>query len=161
MQGGEEKPMMGIEGGIVGSNKDSGDIPEEIRIRIPKMSRGLQATLRKTVELISSKAVDTTSHYMKEFRNDADLRWMTNYKGYNANSFSAVFPGRSDSGWTDWFESMIKTDKLEIQILMSAPKTHVLGKSRGRKSPDESVEKIMKPSVILKAHMMSVIVASN
>ena len=50
------------------------------------MSRGLQVTLRKTVgELMSSKAVDTTST-MKEFRNDADLRWILT-KGYNAILF--------------------------------------------------------------------------
>ena len=144
MQGGEEKPMMGFEGGIVGSSKDSGDIPEEIRIaNLPKMANGLQKSLRKLVgELLSSKAVETTSHYMKEFRNDADQRWMSSYKGYNENSFSAVFPGREDSQWTDWFESMIKSDKMEIQVLMSAPKGSIFGSRsmRGRKIPKEKAE---------------------
>ena len=73
--------------------------------------------------------------------------------------FFCSVPGRSDSGWTDWFESMIKTDKFEIQILMSAPKTHVLGKSRVlRKSPDESVGENNEAVGDLEAHMMSVIV---
>lgn len=132
LQGGDEKPEVSFGGGLVGSSKDSGDIPEEIRIaNLPKMASGLQKSLRQTVgELLSSKAVSTTSHYMKEFRNDADQRWMTSYKGFNANSFSTVFPGRDDSEWTDWFESMIKTDKVEIQVLMSAPKSQVLGQPR-------------------------------
>jgi hypothetical protein len=124
MQGGEEKPEVGFGEGIVGSSKDKGDIPEEIRIaNLPKMERGLVEALRKTVgELLSSKAVSTTSHYMKEFRNDADQRWMCSYKGFHTHAFGAVFQnGEKRSEWTDWIESMIKSDKLEIQVLMNPP----------------------------------------
>jgi hypothetical protein len=109
---------------IVGSSKDEGDIPEEIRlVNLPEIHPELRKKLSSTVgELLSAKAIDTTSHYMQEFRNDADHRWLTGYKNYKENAFNNVFEGdENSSSWTDWFEDMINRDKLEIQVFMNAP----------------------------------------
>lgn len=125
MQGGEEswKPEISS-GGIVGSSKDSNAIPEEIRQEnLPKLDGTLLRSLKNVVgELVMSKTVETTSRYMKEFRNDADQRWLCSWRNFNTKSFSGVFAGRDDSVWSDWLEAMIQTDKLEIQVLMNPPK---------------------------------------
>jgi hypothetical protein len=109
---------------IVGSSKDDGDIPEEIRLEnLPKVSDSMKNQLSKVLgDLISAKAIDTTSRYMQEFHNDADHRWLTGYKNYRHDAFSAVFTDKDkNSQWTDWFEDMIQGDKLEIQVLMNPP----------------------------------------
>jgi hypothetical protein len=110
---------------IVGSSKDDGDIPEEIRLEnLPEISDSMKNQLSRVLgDLISAKAIDTTSHYMQEFHNDADHRWLTSYKNYHQEAFNAVFDDKEkDSRWTDWFEDMIQRDKLEIQVLMNPPK---------------------------------------
>lgn len=137
MQGGDEKPEFGFGEGIVGSRKDNGIIPEEIRqANLPKLNGALKRSLKAIVaELVMSKTVETTSNYMKEFRNDADQRWLCSWKNFNTKSFSGVFPGRDDSQWSDWLEEMIKTDKLEIQVLMNPPK--LTKKFTSRRKGDE------------------------
>ena len=89
----------------MGSSKDSNAIPEEIRQEnLPKLDGTLLRSLKNVVgELVMSKTVETTSRYMKEFRNDADQRWLCSWRNFNTKSFSGVFAGRDDSVWSDYW----------------------------------------------------------
>lgn len=149
MQGGDENFMSNIEGGIVGSNKDSNAIPEEIRQEnLPKLEGALHHSLKSVVgELVMSKTVETTARYMKEFRNDADQRWLCSWRNFNTKAFSGVYPGRDDSVWSDWLEAMIKQDKLEIQVLMNSPRvTKRPTRARGKVSGNDE-EGLLPPGV--------------
>ena len=63
---------------------------------------------------------------MLEFHDEVNEKWMMNFENYRK---SGDFP---DGLWTNYIEKMIKTDKLQVEVLMTATKASL----RGRKIPE-------------------------
>lgn len=82
--------------------------------------------LDETLGMFATKAaIDTSSHYMLEFRNEIDQRWMTGFRNYSSEGFG-------DKGrWTDWIEDMINTETTVVQVLMNPPKALLRGRRAG------------------------------
>ena len=60
-----------------------------------KLDENLVSKLDETLGTFMTKAaIDTSSHYMLEFHNDIDQRWMKNFQNYSSNGFEAA------GGWT-------------------------------------------------------------
>lgn len=66
--------------------------------------------------IITKFALGTVSYYMLEFNNDVNEKWMMGFCNYKKNG---EFP---DGQWTNYIERMITTDKLQVEVLMTAPK---------------------------------------
>lgn len=89
----------------------------------------LIAKLDETLGLFVTKAaIDTSSRYMLEFNNEIDQQWMMNFLGFQTAGFTQALPNQAGR-WTDWLESLICTDALQIQVLMNPPKAILRGRS--------------------------------
>ena len=76
--------------------------------------------------IITKFALSTVSYYMLEFHNDVNEKWMMGFCNYKK---SGEFP---DGQWTNYIEKMIMTDKLQVEVLMTAPKASL----RSRNAPE-------------------------
>ena len=76
--------------------------------------------------IITKFALSTVSYYMLEFHNDVNEKWMMGFCNYKK---SGEFP---DGQWTNYIEKMIMTDKLQVEVLMTAPKASL----RSRNVPE-------------------------
>ena len=76
-------------------------------------------------QFMTKVAIDTQGHYMLEFHNDIDQRWMKQFRNYSSSGFSEA------GGWTDWLECMINMDKTSVQVLMNPPKALMRGRRQG------------------------------
>lgn len=84
--------------------------------------------LESSVELLASTAsIDTVSYYMLEFRDEVNQRWMMSFEKYNKNGFL-------NGKFANYIEQMIRTNKLEINVITKPPKAIL----RGRHSPQGS-----------------------
>ena len=72
--------------------------------------------------IVSRAALNTVSYYMLEFNDEVNEKWMMSFADYNKIGFV-------NDVWTDYIEEMIRTDKIEFQVLIKAPKNLRRGKS--------------------------------
>lgn len=72
--------------------------------------------------LVSRAAMNTVSYYMLEFNDEVNEKWMMQFTDYKNVGFV-------NGVWTDYIENMIKTDKIEIQVMIRAQKNLRRGKS--------------------------------
>ena len=63
---------------------------------------------------------------MLEFHDEVNEKWMMGFANYRK---SGQFPGGL---WTNYIEKMIMTDKLQVEVLMTATKSSL----RARKIPE-------------------------
>ena len=83
-------------------------------------------------EFMTKAAIDTSSHYMLEFHNDIDQRWLKNFGNYSQSGESFDPMG----GWTNWIEALASKETCQIQVLMNPPKALMRGR---RASMDNQV----------------------
>ena len=92
------------------------------------LDASIMEKLENSVELLASIAsIGTVSYYMLEFRDEINQRWMMNFEKYNKKGF---LHGK----FANYIEQMIKTNKLEINVITKPPKAIL----RGRNSPQGS-----------------------
>lgn len=94
--------------------------------KIREIDRLLLAKLDVTLgQFMTKVAVETQSHYMLEFHNDIDQRWMKQFRNYSSSGFSEA------GGWTEWLEGMIDMGKTSVQVIMNPPKALMRGRRQG------------------------------
>jgi hypothetical protein len=67
--------------------------------------------------LVTVFALNTVSYYMLEFRDEVTEKWMMGFSQYKQNGFE-------NGIWTNYIEKMIKTDKLQVEVLMKATRVN-------------------------------------
>ncbi len=92
------------------------------------LDASIMEKLENSVELLASMAsIETVSYYMLEFRDEVNQRWMMSFEKYNKKGFE-------NGKFANYIEQMIKTNKLEINVITKPPKAIL----RGRNSPQGS-----------------------
>lgn len=101
----------------------------------PSIITQLDVILQDT---ITEMAINTVGYYMREFLDEVSEKWLMNFNNYNSNRFGS-------DGWSGHLEKMIRTDKHEILVTMSAPKNYL---SKYLKDKPNANLRIQYPSTI-------------
>lgn len=102
------------------------DLPQIDYDKLPKIEQSMKDNLDNVLTaFIADATIKTVSYYMLEFRDEINQRWMVQFGNFSYERDGSL----SDGKWYQYIESMIKTDKHAIQVIMKTPKSFLRGKS--------------------------------